>query len=507
MKYVNPIELLELEELDANEIKKAKRRKFAEIELSDDKVIEYGDAKISRSDLIKLTDELENPFQEEFHVWIKWDRLLSNFLHYGNTKFFEEKILNSKYRSKKFLQFITPFFSYQYDKAFKKAFINGDVYTIRLLIQNSPLIEEGSEDKLFKSSVRILEETIAFIEALNRDIENDVGEFDEAQEYVKIIDQKINISLLNSLPNYFEGLRNQIAQKGRNLAVAIFNCLDDVDESLNLLEKVLKIKVYGLSKTNLEKDLEQLINIKEEREFLEKYAGFLEKYAAKTVLIKRIISALEEKEISFSKTKKMLKGSINVNELNGLPELFDNIRNQIAIGLKSISVEVWNQFSELKYSIALVQFAKKIEVSFEVKDILEDALFKLDELKESIKNNAFQEVSGVLAMCRKVNTDVAREGLGNINQAKLLELVNFLFDKDLITQLKKSENRNLFQVQLFSEIKKLCSAVPKENSLAIIRIVSPVLSHENNSVSIQIRDFEEEQNNRGIGGFFKKLFG
>lgn len=53
MKFVNPYEVLELDTPDNSEVKKAKRRKLTEFDLSDDGSIEFKSIKIHKADFLK----------------------------------------------------------------------------------------------------------------------------------------------------------------------------------------------------------------------------------------------------------------------------------------------------------------------------------------------------------------------------------------------------------------------------------------------------------------------
>jgi hypothetical protein len=88
MNFINPFELLDISEVDPASIKKAKRRKLTEFDLSDDGTIEFGGEKITKSDFIRVTDELDNSDKSEFYLFLANNPQLNSFLTYRKTSFF-----------------------------------------------------------------------------------------------------------------------------------------------------------------------------------------------------------------------------------------------------------------------------------------------------------------------------------------------------------------------------------------------------------------------------------
>ena len=75
MHYINPIEILELNGRDAisidnSEIKKAKKRLIADIELSEDGHFNYKGQSITKSDCERAILDLENDEKKEFKLKI-----------------------------------------------------------------------------------------------------------------------------------------------------------------------------------------------------------------------------------------------------------------------------------------------------------------------------------------------------------------------------------------------------------------------------------------------------
>ena len=89
MQFINPYELLEVENPDASVVKKAKKRKLAEIRLSDDATIEYESKIITESLFNNIIGQLDDVSASNFYQQLMQDKDLSSFLKFGELDFFE----------------------------------------------------------------------------------------------------------------------------------------------------------------------------------------------------------------------------------------------------------------------------------------------------------------------------------------------------------------------------------------------------------------------------------
>ena len=94
MQYINPIEILGLSSvadttsIDNEIVKKAKRKLFADIDLSDNGLFEYYGLQLTKGDCEKVIDELTNNDLKEFYLYLSSNKKLNNFLVNGNENVF-----------------------------------------------------------------------------------------------------------------------------------------------------------------------------------------------------------------------------------------------------------------------------------------------------------------------------------------------------------------------------------------------------------------------------------
>ena len=133
MQYINPIEILGLSSvadttsIDNEIVKKAKRKLFADIDLSDNGLFEYYGLQLTKGDCEKVIDELTNNDLKEFYLYLSSNKKLNNFLVNGNENVFTNFKQDSIFKLPEFVKFISPYYAPKFDKALLNAFENEDV--------------------------------------------------------------------------------------------------------------------------------------------------------------------------------------------------------------------------------------------------------------------------------------------------------------------------------------------------------------------------------------------
>jgi hypothetical protein len=230
MEYVNPFELLKftsenLSDANSTWIKRERKKLFSEIELSDSDSITYNNIQITKSDCNRAIDDLDDAEKKEFHFFIFQNKPLNDFLTKGWLGFFTSYKVESIYKLPAFLDFISPYFSEQYDKVLAENFKGQKLEKVRAIISVKPITSEEYFDNCYKSTYTHSKEIDAEINRIIKDIEKKDSPFINGKfnGLVKEIIRLVNIPMLNLLPSYFQGMRNQIASSIRSLARDINN--------------------------------------------------------------------------------------------------------------------------------------------------------------------------------------------------------------------------------------------------------------------------------------------
>jgi hypothetical protein len=393
MQYINPVEILQLSyvadssQIDSDTIKKAKRRLFADIDLSDDGHFNYYGLKLSKGDCERAIDELSNNDLKEFYLYLTSNKKLNEFLVNGNENVFSSFKQDSIFKLPDFVKFISPYYAPKFDKALASAFEDEDVELLKSILKTSFLISQDNVNAAYKSVSIILQNRLSELSEIRTDIKNEesVYDNDDIHEIVDLVTDYFPTEPLNCLPNYFQSQILKIANEINYLNVAIWDNFDTTQVSQDLLEHILTLNIDGLNKPTFQKNYEIVKRKNQERIEEEKNAPILRKYAAYLIQTKSKLEELDNKTLTPNSLLTWINTSISISDVNRLPRTFDEIKNQVALSLRAMSVSVWNSYSNIDVSIDLINKANSITgLKSETKENLLDAQKQLTELKAKI---------------------------------------------------------------------------------------------------------------------------
>lgn len=388
MNFINPIEILELENtdiavIDNSIVKKAKRKLFADIDLSDNGHLDYKGLTLTKTDCEKVIDELENTNALEFYSHLVSNKLLNEFLVNGNERLFESFKQESIYKLPEFVKFISPYFSPKFDRAILKAFTDEDVERLRNILRTQVLISTADLNLAFKGLSIEIQNRLQKVDAITKDIKNEESDYsdEDIDEVIDLIKDLFPKELLNQLPPYFQSQINKIAASINFLQLAIWNEFGNSHVALNLLEHLLELNIESVSKPTFQKNYEIVKRKHIDQLEQEKFAPILKVWAETLLNLRTIHTKIEESKM---KPKDAL-GTINsipIEDLNKLESFADEIRISIAFMLRGISVSMWNVHHDIDTAIKTITKALSINLTSENKTKLNADFSKLKELKK-----------------------------------------------------------------------------------------------------------------------------
>lgn len=370
MVYINPIEILELQNenvnsVDSNTIRKAKRKLFAEIDLSDNGLLVYYEQKLTKSDCERAIDELEDSNKFEFYFHLASNIQLNGFLANGNNEFLVKPKQESIYKLPEFINFISPYFTKKIDTVLLKSFQNKNLDLFSSALRFNYMITQQDINKLYRSLSNEIELRIIEIDNLTAEIKEGESEFtdENIERVLNIIPDKFPLEYLNKLPLYFQSQINKIAASINYLQLNIWNEFDTTFVSLKLLEHLLELNIESVKKPTFENNYE--IVKKKHFEVIDrnKNAPLLKKWANVLLSIQNQVEQVENKSISSSEVFSKISELFQLNELNVLPAFANEIRTQIGYSIRSLSIACWNKQSDIKSALELINHALKIQVT------------------------------------------------------------------------------------------------------------------------------------------------
>lgn len=391
-QFINPLEVLGLnsnDELSVEKIKKAKKRLIADIELSDEGHIEYDGVKITRSDCEVLIDLIEgdNSKTVNFYRYLIDNDPLNRYLISGDESVFESFSKDSIHSLPEFVDFISPYFSFQLSNSYLKAFKKENKDKILSFGRALNLLNKKDYNAAFFKLDAYLSSKIEEINALNQSIKNEEREYEpeEFEDVLKDIKTWFPIECLNSLPDYFLSKRNKIAEDLNYLTLSILNEYDETQICVNILGHFLSLELESVSRPTYEKNLKIISKRNENKIIQEDNAPILSKWAKFLLDIKKKKDSLEKSEINPQDVKDFLFGKMFTKELNSLPSFGDEIRDEIAYSIRSLSISCWNDHSDMKIALELIALAELIESSEEAQNRITQDKTELLELQKKYK--------------------------------------------------------------------------------------------------------------------------
>lgn len=507
MNFINPYEVLEIETPDNSEIKKAKRRKLTEFDLSDDGSIEFKKLKIYKADFLKATDELDNEQKSQFYWSIKNNSELSNFLNSGDTWFFIDYQTQRVFNNLDFIEFVSPYFAYQYNNVIFQIFNDDNISLLKKLVENPILVSSDHIDKAYQKLREFINNQIQDLHKLRTDIENGDTRYEKDNVEYIFFDLLgiININIYNVLPTYFQSQQNEIAQKLRNISVAVFNEFDNSQVSLQIIKYALQLNINNLTKQNLEKDYNQIVEIHSERKEAEQYTPLLLKYTIAINKLQEIIQEVENNSNTNTLISKV-NSIVDIDDLNKLPKLFDEIRQQIALSIRALSVEIFNEHTDIETANSLIKIALKINVSdSETKQRIREAARDLHEIVQKGIARQREELNQIITIFSDMYSRIRNTHSDNINQEQIVQIFIDIFTRDIIDLVANAKHHSDLQEQIFEHCKNVATKLKKKHSLTIIDRIKDI-GKQNQNLSNRITRFRIEQENRS-SGFWDSIFG
>ena len=371
MNFINPFDLLELDTIDSEAIKKSRRRKLADIELNDG-FLDYGNHKVSKSDFIKLVDQLDDDNKKMMYLFIKKDVHLNRFLLNNDIGFFYYYKPQNGYENPDFLDFISPYFAESFNVVLSKAFKTGESNIVKKLFSVPTLVNHEYVSKLYQNLTRLLVEDYEKLKEITLTKIN----INSIETRSKLL---ANVELLNSLPDYFQKQRNDIASELKEISIRVYNFgyHGDSDKAIyyqtsyNIICHAQQLKIDGIVKATVQKEVEEINVLNEKEKNADRDKPILEKWRKVLLEIDSIAERIDNKSISsINNVQSIIENVFSIIELNNLPLSFIEINNQIALSLKNLSASVWNHYADVKIPVDFIELAQKIKVDDKTSQVL-----------------------------------------------------------------------------------------------------------------------------------------
>jgi hypothetical protein len=295
--YINPIELLELQnytaqEIDSSLIKKTKRKLFADIDLSDDGLFDYKGVSLTKTDCEATIEDLKNPDYAEFYLYLAIsNQPLNDFLVNGDESLFSKLSQESIYKLPEFINFISPYFAPRFDKALFSAFKDKNYATTQNILRTQNLINIADKNTAFKSISIAIADNIREIEDITSKIKNKETKWtsNTISGLLRWVNIWVPVNILNILPQYFQSQINKTAAALNQLQLAIWDNIYNSSVCQQILDILLSLNIESVSKQIFEKNYD-IVKKADEKKHFDKLISLLDSFESKS---KTIVNARE----------------------------------------------------------------------------------------------------------------------------------------------------------------------------------------------------------------------
>lgn len=393
MRFINPLDILDLNGRDAisidnNEIKKAKRRLIADIELSENGHYTYKGESITKSDCERAIDELETPEKKEFYSYLTTNKALNEYLASGEEQLFNHFHHDSIFKLPEFIKFISPYFTPRFERSLLDAFNNLDTELLTLILRTQILVSKSDINTAFRAISNEVENRIKEIDVIKDEIKEGESTYDESDvsDVIELIEDNFPPEILNPLPVYFQSQINKIATSINYLGLAIWNEFTMAEVPMKLVEHLLKLNVESVSKPIYEKNYAIYKEKYLEEVELERNAPTLKKYAHVLIESRKLNDAVDSKQTLPKDALLKLSSLFSVSDLNRLETFANEIREQITYSIRGLAVSSWNAHNDIISALKLIDIAIDIKNANETKEKLAHDREELKKLEIKYKD-------------------------------------------------------------------------------------------------------------------------
>ncbi len=218
MRYIDPYEFFEID-IDSNEalspskLRRARQRKLAEFELSDDGFLYWEGEAVEKRLALDLAEALSDPTTSEYYRWIHEDKALKTFLKGDGATPLQAVYINGILRDESYRDFCSPFFAATFDRILRPALETRDWIDAKMILEHSNLISVDDLDQAYASAVRYMERSILALEKASRS-DNPKSEL----SHIEFVTWDTFPGLANAFPDHFQALVNKLSRKVRDAA-------------------------------------------------------------------------------------------------------------------------------------------------------------------------------------------------------------------------------------------------------------------------------------------------
>ena len=443
MPFVNPLDALGIapEVLPSYDTPRtARRRRALDFQLADG--VEVNGVEISRSDFDRATSDLDDPeLVRGFHA-LRSHPTLNRFLATGDPAYFDappppvpdaraiRRAVGSEYAE-------------AFGKALALALRDGKADLVQKMAQSTPLFDPCDAERTQRPIDELLAQTEREVDDMTARLRR--GEGNAADTAVDLAFE-VRPQALNALPSTFSSGRTQIARSVRNLGVAAFNDGDDPDAAYQILSVAVGLDVSDEDAEDVEQQLSTIRLIRDRRRLNEEHAPALAAAAEAIDELHTLAESAEQgrKHAEAASLKALL---FDTDVVNSLPGLLSEVRVQVALALRGLSVAIWNSSQLLLAASRPLELALQLKLPDATKSKLEEDLSELARLAKQNEAHERKEVMVLGGVLLELRTKTSHVKGYETNWPAVSGMMSKLLGNDSVSILASAQSHSPDEVR------------------------------------------------------------
>lgn len=252
--YILPAEIIGDGAIDKTSLRRAKKRLMAEFELAGTPTIDINGQTFDKTAIFRFFEDIDQKEGLDFHAYIFKNKALLAFLEEGKLDFFNTEKVDDIWNDPDFVRFIAPHFSEQFNTVLVKALKDRRNINLERLCKYPFLLDLEDEGACYQKSYRYLKRQVHDLEEIVRRCKSTYVEEREIKPFLHLL----FIRKLNLLPDYFGGIRRDIALQIEDLAINLHNGRRRTTLAVLALERGMDLEIPSDTKSRLNHVYQQL---------------------------------------------------------------------------------------------------------------------------------------------------------------------------------------------------------------------------------------------------------
>jgi hypothetical protein len=247
MQFLNPYDLIHVNDvalLSLSEIMKEKRKILLQFELNNEPFIDFNGLKLSKDQVLKSFEELENETLRELYLILFNDKELNKFLTFQNIDFYLKYKENQHHSNQKLIELIAPYFVQIFDDFILKLYEERNVKMFYRFVNHNLLKNTIHEELCYEKINKKLQFIVDEIKSENEKLSSNPST-SKTLKLIETLNHQLKIGLINALPESFQEYRNDLGHSLLFISFEIWINLKNKDSIRKLMAVACNLKTTG----------------------------------------------------------------------------------------------------------------------------------------------------------------------------------------------------------------------------------------------------------------------